>query len=332
MSAASQGYLSAIPLDYLTSAGTRADRTLPLTWYLLIVSLVVIAIFAVLWIILLVRGRSAGDSLATAGTNAGSGVGRSGGGLGWIVWGTALPALPLMVGFVWTMSVLARTGSPPAHPAMAIDVTGHQWWWGVRYHGPRPSDTFTTANEIHIPVGVPVLVRLHGGDVIHSFWVPQLAGKTDTIPGQENLAWLEADRPGRYRGQCTEYCGAQHAKMGFEVVAEPMAEFQRWRLNQLQPAMPPATPEQARGLALFNFRCGLCHAVRGTTSDSHVGPDLSHLMSRRMIAAAMLPNNPGSLSGWIQDPQSIKPGAHMPPQDLTGAQLTDVRAYLETLR
>ena len=125
-----------------------------------------------------------------------------------------------------------------------LDVTGRQWWWEVEYNGSSPTDIFETANEIHIPVGVPVLVRLHGGDVIHSFWVPQLTGKTDTIPGQVNLSWIQADKPGRYLGQCTEFCGYQHAHMQFEVVAEPRAEFDQWAADQRQSA--PA-PDDARG-------------------------------------------------------------------------------------
>jgi cytochrome c oxidase subunit 2 len=179
---------------------------------------------------------------------------------------------------------------------------------------------------------VPVVIRLHGGDVIHSFWVPQLAGKTDAIPGQQNITWLEADRPGVFRGQCAEYCGAEHAKMGFEVVAQSMADFQRWRLTQLQGAMPPGTPAQQRGYALTIGQCGRCHAIRGTAASARTGPDLTHLMSRRTLAAAMLINNPGSLAGWIEDPQSAKPGALMPAQPLSGPQLNDVTTYLETLK
>jgi cytochrome c oxidase subunit 2 len=168
--------------------------------------------------------------------------------------------------------------------------------------------------------------------VIHSFWVPKLAGKTDTIPGQANRAWLHADRPGRYRGTCSEYCGAQHAKMGFEVVAEPMGDFLRWRAAQQAPAPPPTTLAQQRGLVIATMRCGQCHMIRGTSATSRTGPDLTHLMSRRMIAAMTLPNTRGSLAGWIQDPQSAKPGARMPGQALTGRQLGDVTAYLASLK
>jgi cytochrome c oxidase subunit 2 len=177
-----------------------------------------------------------------------------------------------------------------------------------------------------------VLLRLDGGDVIHSFWVPQLSGKTDTIPGQTNLAWLEADRPGRYRGQCTEYCGLEHAKMAFEVVADTPEAFAQWRRAQLQTAPPPTDPAAQRGLAFFQYRCSLCHSVRGTSAASYYGPDLTHLMSRSKIAAGTLPNTRGNLSGWVDGPQAIKPGTLMPDQKLSGNQLNDVVAYLETLR
>ncbi|MBV8911026.1 MAG: c-type cytochrome, partial [Gammaproteobacteria bacterium] len=221
----------------------------------------------------------------------------------------------------------------PSSPAgMVIEVTGHQWWWEVRYDAAEPDQIITTANEIHIPVDTRVEVRLRGADVIHSFWVPQLTGKTDTIPGQTNVSWFEARRPGRYLGQCTEYCGWQHAKMRLEVVAESPADFERWRAQQLQPAPPPGNAAQARGRQLVEYRCGLCHQVRGTLAGSAAGPDLTHLESRRMIAAGVLANQPGNVAAWIEDAQAIKPGALMPNQGLTAQQLQDVVAYLESLK
>lgn len=317
--------MSASPLGYLSSSGYRADAVLPLTWFTLAVSIITCIVFAVLvgWGIW--RGRHQGAGADTP-------VVRGGNGVRWIVLSLAITAVPLLVTLVWTMAAIADTGMPPVHPALVLDVTPHQWWWEVRYHGDRPSDMFTTANEIHIPVGVPVLVRLGSSDVIHSFWVPQLAGKTDAIPGQHNETWLRADEPGRFRGQCVEFCGAQHARMGFELVAESPRDFALWRRRQLQTAPPPATAEQAQGLALFQSRCGLCHSVRGTEARATVGPDLTHLMSRATIAAAMLPNNRGALMGWVQSPQGVKPGALMPDQHLGAADLHHVTAYLETLR
>jgi cytochrome c oxidase subunit 2 len=316
------------PLNYLTSAGARAASVVPLTWYLSIVSISVCVVIAVLLWLAVRRSRpqDRGVEISTIP------VERGGDGLRWISVGLIVSSVPLVVALVWTMLTLAAVAGPPAHPGLVLDVTGRQWWWEVRYDADAPADIFETANEIHIPVGVPVLVRLHGGDVIHSFWVPQLTGKTDTIPGQTNLSWIEADKPGRYLGQCTEFCGYQHAHMQFEVVAEPRAQFDQWVSQQRQSAAPPSTPEATRGLALVEYRCGLCHNVRGTDAAALSAPDLTHLMSRRAIAAGTLLNNPGNLVGWIQNPQNIKPGNLMPNQGLSAAQLSDTLAYLESLK
>ena len=246
--------------------------------------------------------------------------------------GVAISAIPILVALVWTMVALANTAGPPSNPALTLDVTGHQWWWEVQYDSADPSQGFLTANEIHIPVGETVLVRLHGGDVIHSFWVPKLTGKTDTIPGQTNYSWIRADHPGLYRGQCTEFCGYQHAHMSLEVIAQNRDDFDKWRAAQLAPAASPTTPEQQRGEQLVEYRCGSCHEVRGTLAGARSAPDLTHIASRRTIAAGTLVNNPGNLSGWIEDPQAIKPGALMPNQLLSAQELSDVRDYLETLK
>ncbi|KQX17661.1 MULTISPECIES: cytochrome c oxidase subunit II [unclassified Sphingomonas] len=313
------------PLNYMSGSGSRAHAVLPLTWFTLIVSILTCLIFAALigWGVL--RARETASEPASE-------VMRGGNGIRWITTSLWITAVPLLITLIWTMAAIAETGVPPPHPGLILDVTPHQWWWEVQYSGTSPEQSFTTANEIHIPVGVPVKLRLQSPDVIHSFWVPQLAGKTDAIPGQRNETWLQADRPGRFRGQCAEFCGAQHARMSFEVVAEPPRAFERWRQQQLQTAPPPATAAQKRGLALFEFRCGLCHTVRGSQAHSHSAPDLTHLMSRATIAAAMLPNNRGALAGWIEAPQSLKPGTLMPDQHLSGAELNDVLAYVETLR
>lgn len=316
--------MSDAPLQYLTSAGHRAGAIVPLTWFTIAVSVIVCLIVAIiLW--LAVGQSSDGDAAPAL-------VERGGNGLRWITIGLGLTAVPLFAILIWTMVALAQIAGPPAHPGLTLDVTGKQYWWEVTYNGSLPSDRFTTANEIHIPVGVPVLVRLSGGDVIHSFWVPQLSGKTDAIPGQNNQTWMQASVPGRFRGQCSEFCGMEHARMAFEVVAEPRDQFERWRARQLQTAPPPVTTEQTRGLKVVEFRCGLCHAVRGTEAGSHFGPDLTHLMSRSLIASGALPNTPGALAGWVQNPQGIKPGSQMPDQYLSGPQLQDVTAYLATLK
>jgi cytochrome c oxidase subunit 2 len=320
--------VSSPPLGYLDAAGRRADIILPLTWFTAIVSLLVCLIIGVLLWVAVRRRNASGGAEETRSVP----VERGGNGLRWVSVGLMISAVPLLITLVWTMVALAKVSGPPLNPALVLDVTGHQWWWEVRYNSDHPADIFETANEIHIPVGVPVLVRLHGGDVIHSFWVPKLSGKTDAIPGQTNLSWLQAREPGRYRGACSEFCGSQHAHMAFEVVAEPQAEYERWRSAQLQAAPDPASQAQSRGLALVEYRCGLCHQVRGTRAGAISAPDLTHLMSRRTLAAGAVPNNPGNLAAWIQNAQSIKPNSLMPNQYLTGEQLSDVQAYLETLR
>ena len=193
----------------------------------------------------------------------------------------AASSLVLLFSVAWTMDVLAKVTSPPTPPALTIEVTGYQWWWQIRYLDADPSRDFTTANEIHIPTGVPVMFHLVGGDVIHSFWVPALFGKTDVIPGQTNETWLEARTPGVYQGQCTEYCGLEHAHMAFLVIAQAPADFQQWRFHQLQSPAPPAGAQITAGQSAFDVHCGSCHAVRGTDAAGALGPDLSHLMTRR---------------------------------------------------
>ena len=315
------------PMGYLETFGSRADPVSSLGWGLLALSCAVIVIISLLVLV----GALARRQRATAGVGA-LGVQRGPGGLGWIYVGVALTVLALLVSLIWTIAVVAAVGSPRSHPALTLQVTGHQWWWEVAYQPDDPGKAFVTANEIHIPAGVPIEVRLAGADVIHSFWVPALTGKTDTIPGRTNITWLEADRPGVYRGQCTEYCGLQHAHMAFYVVAEPKAQFEAWAAGQRSVAETPQAPVAAEGAQVFLAHCGACHSVRGTDAGGGVGPDLTHLMSRGTIAAGTLPNTPLTLTGWVANPQALKPGALMPPTYLSGPQLAALRAYLETLR
>ena len=320
--------MTSSPLGYLDGAGPKAHSVVPLTWFVLLVSIAVcIIIGALLW--MAIRRRRATDNPAEIHSIP---VSRGADGIRWITVGLLASAVPLAATLVWTMISLAAIAEPPTDPAFTIDVTGHQWWWEVRYNGSTPADTFVTANEIHIPVGVPVLVRLHGGDVIHSFWVPKLTGKTDTIPGQTNLSWLQADDIGRYLGQCTEFCGYQHAHMQFEVVAQSPGDFAAWRSAQVMPAAEAATAEESRGRAFVEYRCGLCHQVRGTGAGAVTAPDLTHVMSRRMLAAGTLANNPSNLRDWIQTPHIAKPDSLMPDQNLTTQQLADTLAYVESLK
>jgi cytochrome c oxidase subunit 2 len=216
---------------------------------------------------------------------------------------------------------------------LSIELTGHQWWWEVRYQDVDASNIFTTANEIHIPVGVPVTFSLKGGDVIHSFWVPNLAGKKDLIPGKINTIWLQADKPGVYRGQCAEYCGLQHAQMALWVVAEPQEQFNAWRQNQTQTSVQPTSDSQKHGQQVFlTSTCVMCHAINGTRAGSNSGPNLTHVASRNTIAAATLANTRDHLAQWIKDSQSVKPGNKMPQNNLAESDLQSLLDYLQSLK
>jgi cytochrome c oxidase subunit 2 len=316
------------PLSYMVGAGTRNYPVVALLWGLLAISIIVTVVVTVLLLAGLFRRR---PEPVQADVNAMPPM-RPEGGLQWIYIGSAISAVVLFGAALWTFAVLAAVGTPRAAAPFSIQVIGHQWWWEVHYQDKLASRSFITANEIHIPTGEPVRVVLSSTDVIHSFWVPALAGKTDTVPGQHNETWLEADHPGVYRGQCTEYCGQQHAHMGLSVVAQSPAEFRDWWDNQLQSARSPLAQQVARGEDDFIAHCGICHAVRGTAADGRMGPDLSHLMSRRALAAETLPNTIGYLSGWLSDPQALKPGSLMPTLSLSPRELDSIRSFLVTLK
>jgi cytochrome c oxidase subunit 2 len=220
-----------------------------------------------------------------------------------------------------------------AHEKLSIIVTGNQWWWDVQYNSADPSKTLRTANELHVPVGVPTRIILRSNDVIHSFWLPSLAGKEDLIPGRETDVTIVPGKVGIYRGQCAEFCGAQHAHMAFIVDVDSYADFIKWWDHQLQPARSPSTPLAMAGYHYVTQRqCAMCHTIAGTTAGGNVGPDLTHLASRRTIAAGSLPMSEGNLYGWVADPQSLKPGTKMPTVGLEPDQLHAVVAYLETLK
>jgi cytochrome c oxidase subunit II len=216
---------------------------------------------------------------------------------------------------------------------VTIQVNGHQWWWEVTYPNTQADQTVTTANEIHVPIHTPIVIQTNSADVIHSFWAPNITGKRDLLPGYSSAFWFQIDKPGIYHGQCAEFCGLQHAHMGFAVIAESTEEFQAWQQQQLKPANEPATPEAVRGRAVFlTHACLMCHTIRGTDAGSRFGPDLTHIASRNMIAAEMLPNTTGALAGWIIDPQRIKPGTQMAPNALAPDDLQALVAYLQGLQ
>jgi cytochrome c oxidase subunit 2 len=244
--------------------------------------------------------------------------------------GTVVLLFLMMIGSFETSRALAGMND---ENALAIDVYGHQWWWEVQYPNNEAYKTVQTANEIHIPVGVPIRVRGTSRDVIHSFWAPNVQGKRDLMPGYETEVMMQVDQPGRWRGQCAEFCGEQHAHMAFYMVAESKVDFEHWLSAQAESSVAPATPQAAHGQQVFlSHACVLCHTIRGTPAGSRVGPDLTHLASRKTIAAGLLPNTIGNLGGWIMNAQALKPGCRMPPNQMSGSDLQDLLAYLETLK
>jgi cytochrome c oxidase subunit II len=307
----------AAPLQFLTGAGSKALPVVWLTWGVLLVSLAVIVIISLLlaWAI---WHRPALRMAVGEQTR----LEKDEGGQNWVWIGVGLSTLALLVTVVWTVKVLADIQSPPSPPSVNIEITGKQWWWQARYISDGRISDFVTANEIHIPTGQPVRLRLIGGDVIHSFWVPQLAGKMDAIPGQINETWIEASKPGLYTGQCTEYCGVQHSKMLILAIAQSPADFRAWRAHQLAPA------NDRVGARDFTEHCGNCHTVRGTNAEGTFGPDLSHLMQRKTLASGSLINDRATLTRWITDPQALKPGNLMPAVRLTPEERTRIVDWL----
>lgn len=248
--------------------------------------------------------------------------------------GVLFPAATLTALLIYGLILTGARVAAPEADALRIEVTGEQWWWRVRYPGEANAAPMVTANEIRIPVGRQVEIRLASADVIHSFWVPSLAGKVDMIPGTVNRIRLRATQPGTYRGQCAEYCGGPHALMAFYVVALDPAQFEDWLAAQRGPAAKPLTPTQMQGEGLFlSTGCGGCHAIRGTPAAGTIGPDLTHVGSRLSIAAATLPSTATSFARWISDNQHIKPNNRMPAFGiLSNDQLAALGAYLAALK
>jgi cytochrome c oxidase subunit 2 len=291
------------------------------------------------------RGERANDESGGRGRAGGGRPPSERAGARWmVIGGLALPAVVLLVVLAATLRALDAVSTPadavagaadvPPRPGeLAVEVVGRQFWWEIRYLDAEPGRVFETANELRIPVGRPVQLRLRTQDVIHSFWVPGLQGKMDLIPGRVNVLTLQADEPGVYRGQCAEYCGIQHGKMAIVVVAEPPERYAAWHARQLAVAVPPTDSAGAAAERAFMASgCVLCHAVRGTLARGELGPDLTHVASRLTLAAGTLPNSLGNMYGWIADPQAHKPGSKMPPLPLSPRELHDIARYLSTLR
>jgi cytochrome c oxidase subunit 2 len=311
------------PLNYFFhSAGPAAAPTMVLGWVFTGIVCAVCVIVFILLSIALFRKRPRLEDREIV---------RGQGGIGWVVGGTALSTVVLFGMAVYALVALDRVSRLPQSPAVTIDVTGYDWWWKVRYLSADGSTAFETANEIHIPVGKPILMKLDSADVIHAFWVPQLAGKTQMIPGSTTTQWLQADAPGVYRGQCTQYCGVQHAHMAFEVIAQAPADYAAWVRHQQRPAALDADAVITRGWKVFGDRCAACHAVDGTTAQGTHGPNLTHLASRRQIAAGLLDNTPQNRENWIAHAQTLKIGSLMPDSRLSHAEMDDLNALLATL-
>jgi cytochrome c oxidase subunit 2 len=260
-------------------------------------------------------GRSPGEPTQTLGSTSLE--------VGW----TLLP-LAIVAGLFVRTAQAMGVSDPPANRAPDLVVTAHQWWWEARY-----ATGAIAANEIHVPVGKDLLIRVESADVVHDFWVPELARKMDAVPGHPSLIWMLADAPGTYLGACAEYCGVEHAWMRIVVVAEPQALFDAWELHQREPARAPATEAAIRGARDFTTKtCVTCHAIGSGGQQARVAPDLTHLAQRGSLGAGVLENTPANLASWLGDPQRIKPGSHMPDAQLTDAEVSDLCSYFETLR
>ena len=296
------------------SADARAVNTL--FWVMVALGT---AVFATVIVLLVMARRGRGDDdEARLDRRAGRLV---------IGGGVILPVV-ILVPLTVVMLLVGDRISPTRDAAFEVEVTGHQYWWEIEY-----PDGTVTANEIHIPADRPVRLVLRSADVIHSVWVPQLAGKVDMIPGETTELLIEADRPATYLGQCAEFCGLQHARMRFLVIAQRADDFDAWLRNEAADAAPPAGDAAERGaIAFTDVGCASCHAVRGTDAEGQLGPDLTHIASRSTLGAATVDNDRGHLAGWIANAQGVKPGAHMPPMPLTSQQIQDLLDYLEGLR
>ncbi len=312
--------LAGWPPPALDPAGPYAGSTALLSWGLFAMAgFVLLVVLAALGVALFgsprLKQRLGGEKLIWAG-------------------GLAFPVVVLTGLLVIGLSLTSKLSGPIGEDALRARITGEMWWWRVAYLDEQGRELFQDANELHIPVGKTVVLELESGDVIHSFWVPRLSGKLDMIPGRRNIMRIQADRPGAFGGQCAEYCGGPHALMGFVVVAHEPAEFERLMRARAAPAGPPSTPLAARGAQVFAASgCGACHTVRGTQANGLAGPDLSHVGARRTLGAGILPNNRGTLAGWVADSQAIKPGNRMPAyRVLPGEDLQAVAAYLEGLK
>jgi cytochrome c oxidase subunit 2 len=319
------------PSSSLDAAGPQAARLAQVTWgFLAVCAAVYVTVLALVIVAILRRRKS--DGSPDPGTAFDERRRMTA-----VAVGGALTTLTLVA--LMVVSVRGGEGLNPmrgAHDAVRVRVIARQWWWELQYPGNAADQRVVTANELHIPVGRPVLLELISRDVIHSFWVPSLHGKRDLIPGHDSTTYIEADHPGVFRGQCAEFCGAQHAKMGLLVIAEPPDAWQAWLDRQRQPAAPAESLTEAaarHGRELFlRGTCPMCHTVSGTTAGAGMGPDLTHVGGRFTLGAGTLANVEQHLTDWVADAQAVKPGSRMPPTPLPPGDVHDLVAYLESLQ
>lgn len=307
----------------LNTHSPQAHNIMLLWWWMLAAATIVFA--GAVGLLLLAWWRRGASGLPLLGERENAAEGMV------LMFGIAIPLVTLVALFAVANVYLIKQTSPPppSRTSMTIDVIGHQWWWEVRY----PGSTAVTANEIHIPVNTSVNVVATTADVIHSFWVPALNRKIDMIPGQRNRVELYATSVGRFRGQCAQFCGFQHAHMAFYVDVQTQSAYRAWLAGMAAPAVAPASAAARAGAAQFmSDQCASCHAIRGTAATATVGPDLTHLATRATLAAVTIPNTPADLSAWLNNPQAIKPGNRMPDLGLSAAQVSELVAYLEGLR
>jgi cytochrome c oxidase subunit 2 len=316
--------MTAVLQSVLDPAGPQAAH---ISWLWWLMFWVTTAVFVIVFALVLVAVWRGGRARASADDAADKPLAAA------VSFGVALTVVilfGLLGATMWTQRAVLALG---AQSAVTINVTGHQFWWEFEYDDAQPSRRVTTANELHIPVSRPVVLKVTSRDVIHSFWVPNLHGKRDLVPGITSAIWLQADHPGVYRGQCAEFCGRQHAHMAFEVVAEPDAQFERWLDAQRQLASAPQSAAATHGRDVFlHTQCVLCHTVRGTPAAGKVGPDLTHVGTRGKIASGTLLTKPDAVAAWLRDPQHIKPGSQMPPTRLSDADAQALSEYLVNLK
>ena len=318
------------PASTLAPGGLGAERIATLTWVVLAVgaAVCVLVLGLLLYVVVRRHGTDRFPDPLPGSPLPDDGWGR----VGVILGGIVLPVLVIPGLFVLSVRTLGQLVREE-RSGLVVEVTAQQYWWELRYRDAGAREAVMTANELHVPVGRSVEIRLFSRDVIHSFWIPALQGKLDAIPGKTNVTWIRAARPGTFPGQCAEYCGMQHALMRLLVVAQPDEEFARWLENEGRPAAPAQDEHARRGAEVFLVHCARCHAVRGTAAFFGLGgPDLTHVASRRTLAAGTLPNVKGNLAGWIADPQGLKPGSLMPHIPLSAEEFHAVLEYVGRLR